>query len=207
MSVESLEGVVVGSCLDPLAALMNHSCEPNAAFFFEHRELRVRSTRSIAPGEELTISYINETDSFDYRQEQLSSKYFFTCTCTKCRKGAEGPGEFRSSNLDLNARLKEAQNSLRNLLHLSPETTSIEAVEEEATQIVLKSGPKSLWPCDVQPVLMLQYALAKSYQERDLPKAYLLWVKVCFETELAVYPNQYNMRRVGHFLEYIGVEG
>jgi SET domain len=207
MSVESLEGAVVGSCLDPLAALMNHSCDPNSAFFFKRRELRVQSIRSIAPGEELTISYTNETDNFDHRQKELSSKYFFTCTCSKCQKGVGGPGEFRTGDLELHGRLHSARDALRDLLHLSSINTPTEAIEEAATEISFKADPSSPWPCDVQPVPMLQYVLAKRYQETDPSKAYLLWFKICFETEPAVYPNQYNLRRVGHFLEYIGVEG
>ncbi len=56
---------------------MNHSCEPNAAYFFEGPEFRVRSTRTIRPEEEITISYIDPTLGFDFRQELLRTTFFF----------------------------------------------------------------------------------------------------------------------------------
>jgi hypothetical protein len=43
MAIESAEGMgtVIGSSLDLFAALINHSCEPNSAVFFEGPELRL----------------------------------------------------------------------------------------------------------------------------------------------------------------------
>ena len=67
MAIESPEGMgtVIGSSLDLFAALINHSCEPNSAVFFEGPELRLRSGQAIAPGEEITISYIDPNQSFN----------------------------------------------------------------------------------------------------------------------------------------------
>jgi len=141
MTIESPEGAMIGSCLDSCAALMNHSCDPNAAFFFEGPELRVRSTRIIPAGGEITISYINPTESFDFRQEQLRSKYFFECNCKKCEKGACGPGELRTGDPELDERIKEAQNLLRAILQSDPETASFEAVEDAVGRICREGYP------------------------------------------------------------------
>ena len=81
MSLEHLEHEGIGICLDPLAAKMNHSCDPNAFVFFEGSQIRVRSLRPICPGDEVTISYINNTLQRPYRKALLESKWFFNCEC------------------------------------------------------------------------------------------------------------------------------
>jgi hypothetical protein len=207
MSIESPEGSVIGSCLDSRAALMNHSCDPNAAFFFEGPELRVRSTGVIPAGEEITISYTDPTESFDFRQEQLRSKYFFECNCKKCEKGASGPGELRTGDSELDGRIKEAQNSLRALLQLDPETTSFEAVEDAAGRICREGYPGKRWPCGIQPIPTLLIALATGYQDKNFVKALRFWLKTCFETDPVIWSSQYSLRRVEHFMKYLGVEG
>ena len=42
-------------------ALLNHSCDPNCWTYFEQggRRLQLRTLRAVAPGEPLTISYVN----------------------------------------------------------------------------------------------------------------------------------------------------
>jgi hypothetical protein len=196
---------VIGSCLDSYAALMNHTCDPTAAFFFEGPELRVRSTRVIPARDEITISYINPTESFDFRQEQLRSKYFFECNCKKCEKRACGPGELRTEDPELDERIKEAQNSLRALLRCDPKTSSLEAVEDAAGRICREGYPGKRWPCDIQPMPILIIALATGYQDKNLVKALRFWVKTCFETDPLIWPSQYNLRRVKHFMKYLGV--
>ncbi len=50
-------------------------------------KLSVRSLRPIKEDEELFISYIDVTNPFARRQHELKSRYFFQCSCSKCRKG------------------------------------------------------------------------------------------------------------------------
>ena len=178
---------------------MNHSCTPNAVFNFEGPQLRVRSTEIIPAGEEITISYVDLAESFDWRQEELKSKYFFDCKCKKCEKEARDP--------ELDGRIKEAQNSLRILLQSDHKTTSIEAAEEAAAQICLEGCPGKRWPCDLQPIPMLQVYLASGYQGQGrLVKSFKFWVKTCFETDPLIWRSQYTLRRVKHFMRYLGVE-
>ena len=75
-----MEGETVGITLDPLAAVMNHSCDPNASYVLEGANIRVRSLRPIEVGEEVTITYTDITFSRDERREQLS-RWFFDCAC------------------------------------------------------------------------------------------------------------------------------
>lgn len=42
--------------------------------------------REIRKGEELFISYIDESMPFQQRQEKLKAMYLFDCTCPKCQR-------------------------------------------------------------------------------------------------------------------------
>ncbi|KAI0752933.1 hypothetical protein C8Q80DRAFT_1267396 [Daedaleopsis nitida] len=67
---------------------INHSCSPNATYSWDLETLTitVRALFPIRAGEQVTISYINATEVYDRRQEELRSKYNFTCKCTACRQ-------------------------------------------------------------------------------------------------------------------------
>lgn len=67
--------------LDPLASIMNHDCEPNPFVIYERNELRVRSQRPIASGEEITIAYVSPDDMLLKRMAALLTMYFFRCQC------------------------------------------------------------------------------------------------------------------------------
>ena len=53
-----------GSALYELQSKINHSCEPNCEIIFKDNSnvLTLRTLRSIAEGEEITISYLDECD-------------------------------------------------------------------------------------------------------------------------------------------------
>lgn len=75
-----------GTALFRVANTLNHSCAPNCQFASttdDHR-LAVVATRDIAPGEELLVSYIDETRPYAERQRELLQRYSFHCTCPKC---------------------------------------------------------------------------------------------------------------------------
>lgn len=61
--------------------MINHSCEPNSFAFLEKGEIRVRSLRKIAAGEEITICYIDPTVDVKSRREILMDEHFFECGC------------------------------------------------------------------------------------------------------------------------------
>lgn len=74
----------LGMCFDPTLALLNHSCSPNAAIVFDGNFASIRSTRDIAQGEQVTISYIDNTYKRSTRRGQLRTGYFFECQCPGC---------------------------------------------------------------------------------------------------------------------------
>ncbi|TVY40909.1 SET domain-containing protein [Lachnellula occidentalis] len=72
--------------LYPETALMNHDCRPNAMYYHNVSTLihATHASRTIHPGEEITITYINLLQTRSQRQELLSSIWGFTCTCRLC---------------------------------------------------------------------------------------------------------------------------
>lgn len=71
----------VGYALDLVTAVINHSCNPNAFVFFEGRQLRVRSLKKIAAGEEITLCYVDPAIEVASRKKVLQRDYFFHCSC------------------------------------------------------------------------------------------------------------------------------
>ncbi|TDL24148.1 hypothetical protein BD410DRAFT_110287 [Rickenella mellea] len=71
----------------PNISRCNHSCGPNASARFDEETMAMRlfSRRPIAPGEQITLSYVVGTMSCARRQEELKTKYLFTCECDYCK--------------------------------------------------------------------------------------------------------------------------
>src|SRR5579871_4331706 len=74
----------LGMTFDPTLALLNHSCNPNAAIVFDRNIACLRSIRDIKSGEQITISYIDNTYKRATRRRQLREQYFFECHCEGC---------------------------------------------------------------------------------------------------------------------------
>ncbi|KAH0349027.1 SET domain-containing protein, partial [Aureobasidium melanogenum] len=80
----------IGVATDPIACSANHSCEPNASVLFDASRLMMRSLAPIKKGEEVFISYVDNTDPFYRRQALLRLRYRFECRCSKCQLGING---------------------------------------------------------------------------------------------------------------------
>jgi hypothetical protein len=89
--------------LAPGAALANHSCLPNCQVESSNASdadadaaaagggagcggLRVMlvALRDIAPGEELTVSYVPVTQPLEARRSELAARHGFRCECARC---------------------------------------------------------------------------------------------------------------------------
>ena len=68
------------------AALFNHSCAPNCCVSAGALRLEVQllDDESAAPGDELTISYIDTQLPRAARQRLLATHYHFDCGCERC---------------------------------------------------------------------------------------------------------------------------
>ncbi len=72
--------------LFPEVSRINHDCRPNAEYHFDHETMthHVHALRSILPGEELTLSYINPSMSRQERLHRLKRLWGFQCGCDSC---------------------------------------------------------------------------------------------------------------------------
>ena len=87
----------LGIAFDPLICSANHSCDPNAVVTFDGPIVSLRSLRAIAKDEELFITYVDCTNPFAYRQQELADRYGFVCTCSKCQQKGEDESQIASS--------------------------------------------------------------------------------------------------------------
>ncbi|KAL4419340.1 hypothetical protein ABPG75_002643 [Micractinium tetrahymenae] len=76
-----------GNAFYGLHSCCNHSCAPNAEAFKRDQDGNgcavILALCDIAPGEEVTLSYIDEEAPLEERREQLA-EYGFACACDKC---------------------------------------------------------------------------------------------------------------------------
>ena len=79
----------LGSALFGLPSLANHSCAPSAAPAWGGQDapastLRLVALRDLAPGEAVTLSYIDDELPVRVRRSQLLDGYGFECGCARC---------------------------------------------------------------------------------------------------------------------------
>ncbi|KAH4926535.1 hypothetical protein HBI23_155750 [Parastagonospora nodorum] len=72
--------------LFPEIAMMNHDCRPNAAYFWDEDMMThyVHALRDIQPGEEITITYIDNEKDRKTRNTRLKKNWGFDCGCSAC---------------------------------------------------------------------------------------------------------------------------
>ncbi|KAF2713501.1 SET domain-containing protein [Pleomassaria siparia CBS 279.74] len=70
----------------PEIAMLNHDCRPNAAYFWDEETLShyVHATQTIYPGQEITITYINNERWRSKRMANLKENWGFDCSCSSC---------------------------------------------------------------------------------------------------------------------------
>ncbi|KAH8711896.1 hypothetical protein GQ44DRAFT_429944 [Phaeosphaeriaceae sp. PMI808] len=72
--------------LFPEIAMLNHDCRPNAAYFFDEEMMThyLHAVRDILPGEEITITYIDNEKDKKTRMAKLEKNWGFKCACSTC---------------------------------------------------------------------------------------------------------------------------
>lgn len=143
----------IGSGLDLVISGANHSCSPNASVTMEGRRISFRALSSIAKGDEVYVSYIDETLSLYYRQKELLENYFFTCGCSLCIQGTNTPQDAFSKKFSESDILFQAESGYyldkyadsipethRNLFSsLDPDSPLLAAAEANAHQQYVES--------------------------------------------------------------------
>ncbi|CAF9930485.1 MAG: hypothetical protein ALECFALPRED_004611 [Alectoria fallacina] len=150
-----MESETTGITLDPLAAIINHSCDPNAFCFFEGTKIRVRSLRPIVAGEEITISYTDDTLARDTRRGYLT-RWFFDCACEKCAKNASDDVLKIPRGFNVEA-LNDAMQSF-----------DFSQPDKSDFAIFGAGGPGVGWPADLQPIPNLHSHLATGYRAKTM---------------------------------------
>ncbi len=199
----------LGSCLDPGAALINHSCRPNAHHLSEGPELVVRSCREIARNEEITISYIDPTKCFEERQKALFTAYAFTCQCCRCTEGSEGQVEMLTGDPVLDTPIHLARSQLHTLsyalMDYSQELSNVEAKILETFDGLSSQKP---WPINFPPIPTIYLMLAKRFEEeQQWKKALRYWLKIVYVIDPLRYPDRLNMHRLENLMSLSQLEG
>ncbi|KAK4195422.1 hypothetical protein QBC40DRAFT_185766 [Triangularia verruculosa] len=88
---------------------VNHACSPNAAYHFDPRTFRksLFAVRDIYPGDEVTIGYVDLTQTSQQRQSSLSL-WNFTCSCPRCTQ----PSHLQKESDSRTAQLLDIRNQL-----------------------------------------------------------------------------------------------
>ena len=93
-------GEQAGTAVYAAASLANHSCCPTARPSFPRADatLALVATRDLAEGDEVTVSYVDESLPLRQRRASLEFGYGFFCRCERClaeeaeEEGAGGRG-------------------------------------------------------------------------------------------------------------------
>ncbi|KXH39128.1 hypothetical protein CSAL01_03159 [Colletotrichum salicis] len=68
----------------PEVSRYNHDCRPNVAFRIDGLRHRTTIVRPVKPGEELTISYLDQLGVRSVRQHRAKRAWGFECGCSQC---------------------------------------------------------------------------------------------------------------------------
>lgn len=79
----------IGAGIFPAAALLNHSCSPNAALTYDltrgaRPRMRIRLLAAVEEGQEITHNFVDIALPTPERQRQLATVYHFDCNCNRC---------------------------------------------------------------------------------------------------------------------------
>ncbi|KNG85894.1 SET and MYND domain protein [Aspergillus nomiae NRRL 13137] len=156
----------MGLYLHPYAALINHSCNYNAAVGFDGDNLYIKATRPIQQGEQIFISYVDATNPVRLRRSELRERYYFDCQCAKCAKDLVAPAHSflgPESQYDHSA-IESAETEIYELLD---ECSSAVATDPKKTAERFQSSIKRLrqigpWPVTEQPLVSLRDELIAS---------------------------------------------
>jgi hypothetical protein len=98
---------------------MNHDCRPNAHYYFDPLTFtqHVHALRTILPGEELTISYLDPAQKRKERIHALKNSWGFQCSCSQCT-AQSAISSASDSRIDKIARIRD------NLEDYSPESVA-----------------------------------------------------------------------------------
>lgn len=209
-SVDSPLQPQLGSCLVPGAALINHSCDPNAHHLSEGPELVIRSLRQITKEEEITISYVDPTQPFEERQKALYAAYGFACQCRKCTNGFEEQQEILTGDPVTDAPIRSANSKLHALVGTLAAVgdQELDGVETKIREICKESLSGKPWPINASPLPILYEILARRFEDaQQWKKALQVWLKIVYIIDPLRFPERLNPHRLVHLMALCRLEG
>nr|XP_050866795.1 SET and MYND domain-containing protein 4 [Vespula vulgaris] len=80
--------IYLGVAIYPTVARFNHDCYPAVTRYFVGRNIVIRATRTLKPGDVVAENYgpIFTKRNLEERQKTLSGRYWFKCTCKACKE-------------------------------------------------------------------------------------------------------------------------
>eukprot|EP00879_Flechtneria_rotunda_P016441 GHRR01017205.1.p1 GENE.GHRR01017205.1~~GHRR01017205.1.p1 ORF type:complete len:287 (+),score=106.75 GHRR01017205.1:102-863(+) len=77
--------------------MVNHSCLPNTVHYVVGHALVVRAVEDVSKASELTASYLGREEfaPVGARQAVLQERFGFSCSCQRCRREQQLPGELQ----------------------------------------------------------------------------------------------------------------
>ena len=180
----------LGLALDPLTALLNHSCRPNAFLIFDGNILNLRSLRAIPKGDEISIAYIDNTNPTSVRRAELKDRYFFDCICPKCWHSGEvkpDPGITITAQKAIEASIE--------LQHQAAGLAPPESVTK--LKIAIRLLEEEEYPRTQQPYPALYHALFLSaVASREWVIALICAMQLHTDIEPALHPETWHPVRI-----------
>ncbi|KAE8158750.1 hypothetical protein BDV40DRAFT_303877 [Aspergillus tamarii] len=210
----------IGLYLHPYAALINHSCNYNAAVGFDSDTLYIKATRPIQKGEQIFISYVDATNPVKLRRSELRERYYFDCQCAKCEKDLAEP-EHRYLSPEAQNDLSALEGAEMEAYELLNKCSSAVETDPKKTAKRLQTSIKFLrqvgaWPVTEQPLVSLRDELIASLlADQDISSGFVQAAVRYLRVDPVVYGNErhpvrqlhaYALARVAVSLDY-GADG
>lgn len=124
--------------LFPRIARINHSCKPNAAYYWNEKQRRrmVYATREIEAGEEIYVSFISLLLPREERRRKLA-RYGFTCVCDACTQAPVAQAQSDAAREDI-AQALQAFSAQMNLTAPTAPGARAKARKNAEASLVLK---------------------------------------------------------------------
>lgn len=157
---------------------------------FDGSQMYVKVFREIASGEQIFISYIDNTNTYQERQAELESRYFFKCHCSRCSQDMrklKSPHPHRTS--DTYEEVKQnAHKALHNAGKEQDPSRQVDIFKASISFIKEKH-----WPITRQPYVEIQARLLTSLLEaEDFRQAFIQSAIRYFLIDLALYPEGWH---------------
>ncbi|KAK7970103.1 SET and MYND domain protein [Apiospora saccharicola] len=149
---------VMGTVVDVVGAIMNHSCDPNVLISFDGNELVVRTLRAMEAGDELAHCYTDVQSDVLLRQKLLQSEYFFTCTCPRCQ-----------SELREHECVTRGDNAKMQTIRVVQDNLFANSLADHMEELADKAYPTGEWPPSLEPLPSIYKTLGRLNQAQGDP--------------------------------------